>query len=342
MEINEQNLKKFFAISIIILLFVLSFFVLKPILISIIMGFVLAFIFHPLYKKFVQWTKSETLSAFLICFVFLIIIIIPLYFMLPIAVRQIFQVYSSLQTFDFSSFLGKIFPSVFSSPDISATFATSINSVIGSLVSSTINGFMKYLAESPVIIVNFFAFIFVFFLSLKHAGEIVVYIKEISPFSQAYEDRIFNRFKDTTNALIFGNIIAGVVQGLSTGIMLLILGFPNILLLTLFAIFLAIIPIGGAYLVWVPAAIYLFVKGNITGGIILSLYGIIVISWIDNFIRAFIVSKKTKINSGIIFVSMMGGILVFGFFGIIIGPLIISYLLLVLELYKENKLIEKS
>lgn len=261
--------------------------------------------------------------------------------MLPVAVKQMFQMYSAIQNLSIVSFLEKIFPSIFSSPEISATISSNLNSIVSSLISTTLSGFTTYLVESPIILINIFVFIFVFFLSMKNGEDMIQYIKDISPFSSAYEDRIFKRFKEVTTALIFGDIIAGIVQGLSTGLALFILGIPNVLVLTLLAIFLSMLPILGAYLIWIPAVIYLFVRGDVVSAIALTVYGLTVIAWIDNVVRAFVVGKKTNINSGIMLVSMLGGMIVFGFFGIIIGPLIISYLLLVIELYRENKLIEK-
>lgn len=342
MEIDEKTAKKFFAIGVVILLLGLSFIILMPLAIAIMMGLILAFIFHPIYRKLFQWTKLKTFSSLIVCFIFLIIIIIPLYFMLPLAIKQMFEMYTVLQNVNLLLILEKIFPSIFSSPEITATLSANFNSMMSSILSSTLNSFTNYLVESPKIIINIFVFISVFFFGLKNGEEIVQYIKDISPFSKNYEERIFGRFKETTNALIYGDIIAGVIQGLSTGLALFILGIPNVLVLTLLAIFLSMLPIVGAYLIWIPAAIYLFIHGNIVSAIILAIYGLTVITWIDNFVRAFVVSKKAKINSGIIFISMMGGMIVFGFFGIIIGPLIISYLFLILELYKENKLIEKT
>jgi predicted PurR-regulated permease PerM len=164
------------------------------------------------------------------------------------------------------------------------------------------------------------------------------YVISLSPFSKATQNELVKKFKDITNAVIFGHIIVGIIQGILTGMGLLVVGVPNFLILTVIAILASIIPVLGAWLVWVPASIYLLASGNVASGIILFLYGAIVISWIDNIIRPYIVSRKTKISSAIVLVGMVGGLIVFGILGLVIGPLILAYLLLLLDAYRKNKI----
>ena len=143
-----------------------------------------------------------------------------------------------------------------------------------------------------------------------------------------------------TSSIIFGYILIGIIQGIATGIGLLIFGVPHALLLTVFAIFASIIPIVGPWLVWVPAAIYLFSIGNTTAAILFILYSAIIVSSTDNFLRPYIIARKTGVSSVIVLVGMIGGLFVFGILGIILGPLILSYLVLFLEAYKNRTLTE--
>ena len=128
------------------------------------------------------------------------------------------------------------------------------------------------------------------------------------------------------------------MQGLVAGIGYFILGVPNAIFLTILTIIASIIPVVGSWLIWVPVDIYLFATGHFWAGIILLIYGTFLISLIDNFIRLIIVSRKTQINQGIVMIGMIGGIFVFGVIGLIIGPLILAYVLLVLELYRKHTL----
>jgi len=338
MDFDDKQVGKMITFSVIIILLVLSYLVVKPLLIAILVGLIIAFVFYPLYKIFLKWTKSPNLSATLVCAILFLMIIIPVWFLLPIAVKQIFDIYLIIQNLDISHIGKEIFPSLFSSPEFSSTISSNINGLTTKLTSWIIAGFTNYLLESPTILLNVFIFIFVFFFGLRDGEKLLKYLKEISPFSEEYEQMIFNKFAEITNSVIFGHVIAGAVQGITAGIGFLIFGVPNVIVLTLFAIILAMIPMLGAYFVWVPAGIYLLSTGNTVAGIGLLIWGVTLVSWIDNVIRTLVINRKTKINSSIIVVSMIGGMIAFGFFGIMIGPLVISYLLLLIELYKQKKL----
>jgi predicted PurR-regulated permease PerM len=336
MIIKEKHFKTIAIVVVIGILFILSFLILKPILLSAIFGLILAFIFHPVYKKIYSFFKNKNLSALLICLAVIIIIVLPLWFLIPIMVKQVFEIYIGLQQTGFSEIIESMLPS-FSSQEFSKNIIIAINSFIGEIASSFLNKFTDILLNSPVILLNISLIIFVFFFGLRDGEDLVNYIQKISPLSKESEKRIFKQFKDITHSVIFGQFIVGLIQGIITGIGFFIFGVPNALVLTLIAAFVGILPIIGPWLVWAPVDIWLFLNGEFYAGIGILIYGVLIISWVDNLIRPLIVSKRTKINAGIILVSMVGGLLTFGVLGLILGPLIISYLLLLLEFYKNKK-----
>ena len=335
--IDEKLFKRIAIIVLVSVLIILTFLLLKPILLSTIFGMILAFIFYPIYKKLTSLIKNNTLSALLITLLLIILILIPIIFLTPIIVKQTFEVYSFLQKQNILDSLQTNFPGIFSNPELSKDIVISINAFISNLASSFLSNFKDILLSSPTIILNFVLIIFVFFFGLRDGEKLVCYLKDLSPLSKESEEKIFKQFKDITYAVIFGQIIVGIVQGLIAGIGLFIFKVPNALVLTLLATFFGMFPVLGAWLVWVPADIYLFLIGKTGPAFGLLIYGLVIVSWIDNILRVYIVSKKTKISSGILFVSMLGGLLVFGILGLILGPLIISYLLLFLEFYRNKK-----
>ena len=335
--VDEKLFKKIGTIVLISILVILTFLILKPILLSTIFGLILAFIFYPAYRKFNNLIKNKTISALLISLSLIIIIILPLFLLTPIIVKQTFEVYSFLQKQNIFDALQTNFPGIFSNPELSKNLVVSINTFISNLASSFLSNFKEILLSSPTIILNFVLVLFVFFFSLRDGEKLVCYLQDLSPLSKESEEKIFKQFKDITYAVIFGQIIVGVVQGIIAGIGLFIFKVPNALLLTLLATFFGMFPVLGAWLVWVPADIYLFLIGKTGPAIGLLIYGLLVVSWIDNILRVYIISKKTKISSGVILVSMLGGLFVFGVLGLILGPLIISYLLLFLDFYRNKK-----
>lgn len=337
MMIDEKSFNKIASIVLLAVLVILTFFILRPILISTIFALILAFIFYPIYKKFLVWTKNKNIAALIICLILLAIIIIPVLLLTPLLVKQTFEVYMHLQREDILAPFKALMPSFFSSPEISKDIAIAINKFTSNIASSFLNKFTDILLNSPIILLHLLLIFFVFFFGLRDGDKLVSYIQSLSPLSKESEKKIFKQFKDITHSVIFGQIIVGIIQGLVTGIALFIFRVPNALILTLIATFVGILPIIGPWLVWVPVDIYLFSIGRTAAAIGLLIYGVIIITWVDTLIRPVIVSKKTKINSAIVLVSMVGGLFVFGALGLILGPLIIAYLILILESYRTKK-----
>jgi predicted PurR-regulated permease PerM len=111
---------------------------------------------------------------------------------------------------------------------------------------------------------------------------------------------------------------------------------PNALFFTLLASLAGILPVIGTTLVWLPMAIYLLASGNTISAIGVTAFGLISSS-IDNFLRPVIVSRKTKMHPAIVLVGMIGGLFFFGVLGFILGPLILAYLIILLEVYKNKR-----
>jgi len=334
MLIDEKDFKRIALFAIIGLLLLLAFFILKPILLTTIAGLILALIFYPVQKRLVLKIKRKNISALIICIFVLIIIVIPLWFFVPMLVKQTFDLYVELQKSDMGSLVTIFFPSA-SSEFIRQT-AVTLNSFIANLTSSFLSSFSDLILNTPIIALQGILILFVFFFGLRDGDQLVSYLRSISPFSKESNDKVIKQFEDITRSVVFGQVIIGLVQGIVTGIGFFIFGVPNALLLTIVATLVGIFPIIGPWLVWIPVDIYLFLSGRTGAGFGLLIYGSLIINWIDTLIRPLIVSKKTKINPAIILVSMVGGLIMFGVLGLVIGPLVISYLLLLLEFYRKN------
>ena len=92
----------------------------------------------------------------------------------------------------------------------------------------------------------------------------------------------------------------------------------------------------GTTIIWAPIVIYLLLTGDTFSAMGITIFGL-VSSLIDNFLRPIIVSRRTKINSALVLVGMIGGLFFFGVLGFILGPLILAYLLIILEIYRKKR-----
>lgn len=331
----QETSKKFIVFGLIILLLALSFFVVWPVLLSVIAGLILSYIFYPVYKFVLRIVKERNISALIVVLLFLFIIFLPVWFLFPIVARQIFDAYAYSQKIDLIGSLRNILPQELSKDMLS---------ILGNFTSNSVNIIFSKLSNIILdltnILLQFVVVIFIFFFGMRDAEKLKEHVKGISPFSPAVEKNISTRFKDITNSVIFGHIVVGIIQGILTGVGLFIAGVPNALLLTVLATFAAVLPVIGAWLVWIPVSIYLLASGHSTAGIFLILYGGIFISWIDNILKPYIISRKSNISSAVVFIGMIGGLIVFGVMGLILGPLILAYLIVLFDAYKNKSLTE--
>lgn len=336
--ILNKSIRRLSIIFVILLLVVLSFLVLKPILLSVVFGLILAYVFLPVYRKIYRILKERNTSALAVCVLIVLIIFIPLWFLIPLVIQQTFDAFTFSQSIDIRGFVDNIFPTA-SEQFQQDTTAIVIN-FIGDLTSSSLNYLIDLLLDLPKVLLHLAVIIFVFFFTLRDHEKLKEFVSGMSPFKKEKEKMLIKQFKEMTSSIIFGYILIGIIQGIATGIGLLIFGVPQALLLTILAIFASIIPILGPWLIWIPAAIYLLSTGHTAAALGFALYSALLVSSIDNILRPYIVSRKTGVSSVIVLVGMIGGLFVFGILGIILGPLILSYLILFLEAYKNKTLPE--
>ena len=333
---DDIYLRKVMATVIVLGLLVLSFLLIKPILISIIVALILAFVFSPVYEWLYKVTKLKNISAFLICILLISLIVLPFWFLAPIFIDQSVKVYLASQQMDFVAPLKKIFPSLFASDQFSEEIGSIIKSFVSRMANYLTNFFSQLIVDFPTLFLQFVVVIFSFFFILRDKEELADYIKSLLPFSKDVETKLFKYSKDITSSVLYGQVIIGFLQGIFVGIGLFIFQVPNALFLTLFACIASIMPLLGPVIIWVPVVIYLYITGDATSALGITVFGLIA-STIDNFLRPMIVSKKTHLHSSIVLIGMVGGAFLFGILGFILGPLILSYLLIILEIYRNRK-----
>ncbi|MAG39915.1 hypothetical protein CMI41_03035 [Candidatus Pacearchaeota archaeon] len=335
------NLNRLFVIVVILGIFLLAFLVLQPIFIPIIFAFLLAYVFRPLYVKIYKRVKMPNLSAIILMLLVALVIAVPIVYFTPLLIRQVFDLYVNLQSVDFGSLVSAWLPS-FLEEEIATKAGYQINTAIGSVVTKFMNQFVGILVNIPDLVLKLVVFFFTFFFAIRDSEKIGKYISRISPFSQATEKKFEREFRGITNSIMLGQVLIGAVQGLALGIGLWLLGVSNVLTLTVLTMLVSIIPVLGAWLVWFPTVIILMLSGDITSALILFFYGGVFVSSLDNFIRPYLLSKSSDLPLGVSLIGTIGGLYFLGILGLILGPLILAYALIVLDFYQKGKLNELS
>lgn len=332
---DSDVVKKWMVLAIILAIFTLAFLVIKPIIIPIMFGLLFAYIFGPVYKKIYSKTKRKNISAFLILAGFVVIIGIPIVFLVPNLITQTFETYAKFQNLNVAEILGNLMEG-----DITTSLAKNIDNIVGQIFSSFLNQFKDVLVNLPSLMLHFAVFLFTFFFAVRDSEGLRKNISSLSPFSKNMEIKIMNEFRGITNAIVFGQMLIGVIQGLALGAGLFFLGVPNILTLTFIACIVSIIPLIGSWTVWLPVGVFMLIEGQLWQGVFLLLYGALFVSTLDNFLRPYFLSKQSRLPVALSIIGTVGGLYLFGIAGILLGPLILAYVLIIIEFYQEGKLKE--
>lgn len=333
---DDAYFKKIMTGIILLVLTVLSFFILRPILYAIIIGLILALVFNPIYLFLDRKLNSRMIAAWILCIFLILLIVLPFWFFTPIIIDQSFKIYLATQQVDLITPLKTIFPSLFGSEQ----FSNEIGSILKSFLSKSANYFLTSLSNLilnfPKLFLQFLVVMFTFFFVLKDQEQFLHYIRSLLPFTKDVEKKLFASSKGITLAVLYGQVIIGLLQGVIVGLGFFLFGVPNALLLTVLACLAGIFPIIGTTIVWLPTSLYFLVAGNAFTAIGIAVFGLIS-NFIDNFLRPIIVSKGSNMPSSLILVGMIGGLFFFGVLGFILGPLILAYLLIIIEIYRKGR-----
>jgi len=336
---NRIFAPKIFLLLLITAVVYFCYIIFKPFLIEIIAAIILTSIFYSPYKWFCQKFKGrKNLASLVMCMLLFLIIILPLANLVVFGAQKITVAYSGtvdlIEKNNFDDFIknnisekAKLFginvenlkDSLF---DISNKFSSFLFKAAKTIVQSTTNFFISLIL---IIFIMFFFFI--------KGEDVARKIMHLTPLPNKYDVELFNKFRDISSSIMISTFVVAIVQGILGAVGFAIVGFPFLLPGILIAIF-SLIPAIGTGLIWLPVAVYLLLIGEIWQGIFLLAWGVLIISMIDNFIRAYLVKDKAEVHPIIIILSILGGISAFGFWGVVLGPLIISLAITVMHIYE--------
>jgi predicted PurR-regulated permease PerM len=181
-----------------------------------------------------------------------------------------------------------------------------------------------------------FVMLYVLFFLLREGTALAAHIGEALPMRQARVDALFGRFAAVVRATVKSNLAIAVLQGAFGALIFMLLGIRSPVLWGMLMAVLSLLPLVGAILVWLPAALYLMLSGAAWQGVILVVYGVLVIGLVDNVVRPLMVGKDARMPDYVVLLSTLGGISVFGANGFIIGPLIAALFIATWDIFASD------
>ncbi len=187
-----------------------------------------------------------------------------------------------------------------------------------------------------VFLMDLLLVLFVAFFMFLQGDDFIEEVKKLSPLDAAHNDEILQEMEATIKATMWSTVVVAIVQGTLGGIGFFITGLPQAAFWGTVMIPASIIPVVGAALIWVPGVIYLYFQGSIYKTLGLLVYFVIVVGSVDNFLRPLLTKGSRSTPAIFILFAILGGISYFGMIGFIIGPLILSFLLSLLQIYQKT------
>jgi predicted PurR-regulated permease PerM len=200
----------------------------------------------------------------------------------------------------------------------------------------------SFVKGSVVEVIGLLLTFYLLFFFLRDRRAAIQLLRSLSPLSEVEMDRLFGRVGDTLYATIYGTLAVSAVQGVLGGLMFWWLGLPAPLLWGVVIALLAVVPVLGAFVVWIPAALFLAMEGSWGKALILTVWGGAVVSTIDNLLRPILVGKRLKLHTVLAFISVVGGVILFGPAGLILGPVVLTVTSVLLEIWRSRTAVEAA
>lgn len=324
---------------------VVGTFFLRDFLILIIIAAIVAYLFNPLYQWLILRKIYPGTALLLTFLVTLLFIVIPLTILFIVTVAQIRSLLDLTSSGNFMVSFGRIgrdslavvnetMQSIGINYQLSETVV--INN-IKTIISNGASGLLSHIAASVTglfsLITSLILYIFVFFSLLRNQQAIRRSVVALNPLGEGMTDMYLHRMGSMTKAMVRGQLIIALVQGLLTSVGLYFVGlneffFFFVLLFTV----LSVVPLG-AGIISIPMGIIMIALGNVWQGMIVVANHLLVVTNIDNVLKPKLVPKDAKLDSALTMLSVFAGLRMFGFAGIVIGPVLMIVIVTTIEMY---------
>jgi predicted PurR-regulated permease PerM len=355
---SEKETKNPISFAFLILLLVaalLTFFnVVKIFLVPLLIAALFTVLFYPMYKKILKWLHGRKgLGAILCCGILLLILVAPVYIAGHIIGLQAISLYTTAEP-GIREFIREIeinedtLPGILSHvklPQWAKQGDIDWQAQVQNAMKKTGTVVAGVLRKTSEGVFQFFTHIFVMFFSLfyffRDGDRIIERVKQLIPLEEREKEAIFTRFVSVSRATLKGTLLIGLTQGLLGGVTFYVFGIDAWLIWAVIMVILAIIPVAGPALVMIPAGIIKILLGDLWQGIAIILIGAVVVSGLDNILRPRLIGHESGMHDLLIFISIFGGISMFGIMGFIVGPAIAALFLTILDIYRFKFVLRK-
>jgi len=338
----------FFAVFLFLLSQLYSLFALfiKPLVWTVI----LVLTFYPLFTLLLHWFHGHrSLTAVVLTVFIVLLIVVPVSLLSTALTSQVVDFYqgvqSAVQSGELQTMLSGWRDTYFGNlwekwgpriatfdidlPGIMLTAANKTSQVIVSHATDVAKNLVGLLFDFSIVSFSLF-FLF------RDGESLYLAFRGLIPMEPRHKDEIFRQFYETVSAVVQGMVATAVAQGVLAGVGFWALGLPYSFFLACVSAVASFQPFGGAAAVWIPCVIYFGLIGAWWRAIFLLLYGILIVSGVDNILKPLIIGGRTKLPTLFLFLGILGGLQAYGFLGVFLGPVVLATIMAFVNIYKET------
>jgi len=341
-----DSLKNNFFYLILFITTVLFIWLLKDFLMPLFWAAILSILFRPVFIKLRRRLKNNSsASSFITIVLIIFIVIIPAFFTIMAVSKQVTSLYNQYLSDGVSIQRAYIFveDKIPGAIEFLDKYGIKVDNIKKSLTTAIMST-TQYLATKAFglggnvakFILLLSVMIYLLFFFLRDGEKIIAIIIRALPLGDKREKILLSKFAEVSQATIKGTFVVGIIQGSLGGLAFWMLGIKAAILWGVIMIILSILPAVGSIIVWLPAAVFLILSGSWIKGIILILFGSLIIGLVDNFLRPILVGRNTKMPDYLVLLSTLGGLAMFGISGFIIGPIIASLFLTIWQIFIQD------
>jgi predicted PurR-regulated permease PerM len=325
----------FFIIFLAVLVLVAILF--RPFINMLALGLILAILFRPLYVKILNKIKSENAAAGLTVVIVLLIILIPAFFFGQVLFNEIVNLYNKVK--DGGLVLDR--EQIVQSLPVQAQTAIEnvsrdLNSILARVTSNAFQGFSSLVSNVASFFLSFFLLFFSLFYLIRDGSRIKQIFIDISPIANSQENALISRIVEAVNGVVKGSFLVALIQGIVATIGFFIFGVPEPIIWGLFTILAALVPTVGTSLSLIPAIAYLVITGHLPQAIGLTIWAVLAVGLIDNFVGPKLVGARVKVHPLLVLLSVLGGVQLFGFLGFLLGPILMAVFMAMIDMYRTD------
>ena len=313
----------------------------------IVLAIVITGVFNPVYRV-LHRKLSATLSSLITCIIIFFVLFVPVSAFVGILANEAYDLYLTArdavvnnpiqELLENSKIIEKI-NNILINFGIKIT-GDELNRGVTEL-GRTVGLFLYQQARSMTanivnFVVNFFFMLLIVFYLLIDSQRLVSFIVGLSPLPDDQDEKLIQKFKDMGGAILIGNGLGGLIQGTLGGIVFAFFGFRSPFLWGVIMALLAFLPIVGVGAVFLPAALYLILQGRLAAGIFFIVFYVVLSGGIEYLFKPKLVGKRVQMHTLLVFLSIIGGLKLFGILGIIYGPLVVTAFLTLTDIYESS------